>query len=128
MTTPAYMRRYFFRLTGFMAGYAGSLVGGLLFVRGGAPDFARIGVALLTAGMICGVFWAIFRLIAECDDEYQRHLLIKQVLLATGAMLAVTTLWQFLAVFAVVGSGPQWIGVIWLALFGIAAPVVRFRA
>ena len=122
------MRRYCFRFTGFMAGYAGSLVGGMLMVRGGAPEFARVAVALITAGMICGVFWAIFRLIAECDDEYQRHLLVKQVLLATGAMLAATTLWQFLAVFDVVDTGPQWIGAIWLALYGIAAPVVRFRA
>lgn len=128
MTAPAYMRRYFFRLSGFMAGYIGALVGGLLMVRNGAPDLARIAVALLTTGMICGVFWAIFRLIAECDDEYQRYLLVKQVLLATGAMLAVTTLWQFLAVFGVVDTGPQWIGVVWLALFGIAAPIVRFRA
>lgn len=105
-----------------------ALVGGLLVVRAGAPEPVRIGFAILTAAMICGVFWTIFRLLAECDDEYQRLLLVKQVLLATGVTLVVTTFWQFLQVFDVTAQGPQWIGVIWLTLFGIAAPVVRLRA
>jgi hypothetical protein len=49
-------------------------------------------------------------------------------LLATAATLAITTCWQFLAVYDVLAEGPQWIGVIWLAMFGLAAPIVRWRA
>lgn len=125
---PSYMRRYTIRLISFMTGYLIVLVGGLLLVRGGVPDVVRIGLALLTGAMICGVFWSIFRLLTECDDEYQRLLMVKQVLLATAATLGLTTVWQFLAVYDVVAQGPQWIGVIWLAAFGLAAPVVRLRA
>lgn len=125
---PAYMRRYTCRLAGFMTGYTGALVGGLMAVRGGAPVELRIALALTTAAMICGVFWAIFRLLAECDDEYQRLLLVKQVLLATALMLGLTTFWQFLEVFDVLAAGPKWIGVLWLAMFGLASPIVRWRA
>ena len=125
---PAHMRRYMVRLTLFMAGYGVALVGGLLLARHGVPVVVRVALATVTAAMICGVFWAIFRLLAECDDEYQRLLLVKQTLLATGITLAVTTLWQFLAVFDVLSAGPQWVGVIWLAMFGFAAPIVRWRA
>jgi len=125
---PAYMSRYMARLAIFMTGYGTALVGGLVLVRNGAPDAVRIAFALLTAAMICGVFWAIFRLLSECDDEYQRLLLVKQVLLATAAMLGLVTFWQFLAVFDVIAQGPQWVGVIWLAMFGLAAPLARWRA
>ena len=125
---PSYMRRYTIRLIGFLTGYLIVLVGGLLLARGGVADVVRVGLALLTGAMICGVFWTIFRLLTECDDEYQRLLLVKQVLLATAATLGLTTVWQFLAVYDLVAKGPQWIGVIWLAAFGFAAPIVRLRA
>lgn len=126
--SPPYMKRYYFRLAVCLTGYAATLVGGLLVARAGAPVSVRIFLALLTASMVCGLFWAIFRLLAECDDEYQRLLLVRQTLLATAATLAITTCWQFLAVYDVLAEGPQWIGVIWLAMFGLAAPIVRWRA
>jgi fucose 4-O-acetylase-like acetyltransferase len=122
------MKRYYFRLAVCLTGYAATLVGGLLVAMAGAPVSVRIFLALLTASMVCGLFWAIFRLLAECDDEYQRLLLVRQTLLATAATLAITTCWQFLAVYDVLAEGPQWIGVIWLAMFGLAAPIVRWRA
>ena len=128
MTTPIYMKRYFRRLALFMTAYAFALIAGLFLTRAGAPFPMRVFLALLNAAMILGVFWAIFRLLAECDDEYQRLLLVKQTLLATAATLAITTCWQFLAVYEVIAEGPAWVGVIWLAAFGLAAPVVRWRA
>lgn len=128
MPLPQYMKRYFFRLAVFMTGYVFILVGGLMAVTAGVPVGVRIFLAFTTAAMICGLFWTIFRLLVECDDEYQRLLLVKQVLLATGATLAITTCWQFLEVYDVVADGPQWIGVIWFAMFGLATPVVRWRA
>lgn len=125
---PIYMRRYIVRLTSFMAGYGVALVCGLMLARGGAPEGVRVAFALLTASMICGVFWTIFRLLSECDDEYQRLLLIRQVLFSTAGTLAIVTFWQFLAVFDVIREGPQWVGALWLAMFGLAAPVARWRA
>ncbi len=128
MLVPAYMKRYFARLTAFMTGYMVVLVGGLLLAKSGLATGMRVALAALTAAMICGVFWTIFRLLAECDDEYQRLLLVKQVLLGTAATLTMVTFWQFLAVYDVVTEGPMWVGAIWLAFFGLAAPIVRWRA
>jgi hypothetical protein len=54
--------------------------------------------------------------------------LAKQTLLATGITLTIVTVWQFLNVYDVVATGPQWMGVIWLAMLGIAAPIVRWKA
>lgn len=128
MTTPTYMRRYFFRLAGFMTGYTFTLIGGLFAARGGLPIAISIFLAFANAALICGVFWAIFRLLKECDDEYQRLLLVNQTLLATALTLGTATFWQFLKVYEVVDTGPEWFGVMWLAFWGLAAPLVRWRA
>ncbi|WP_188512867.1 hypothetical protein [Blastomonas aquatica] len=127
---PGYMRRYTLRLMLFMGSYMAILTGSLLFARNGA-DHAQatlIGLALISAFPIVGVFWAIFRLLVEIDDEYQRLLFVKQTLLATALTLAIVTVWQFLKVFGVVTDGPQWMGAIWFAMLGIATPIVRWRA
>lgn len=128
MALPAYMKRYFFRMAGFMTAYAAVLIGGLMAVTAGVPMSVRVFLAFATAAMICGAFWAIFRLLAECDDEYQRMLLVRQTLLGTAATLVITTCWQFLQVYGVLAEGPKWIGVIWFAMFGLAGPVARWRA
>lgn len=127
---PAYMRRYTVRLLLFMGSYMAILTGSLVFARNGA-DHAQatlIGLALISAFPIIGVFWAIFRLLIEVDDEYQRLLFVKQTLIATALTLAVVTVWQFLKVYGVVTEGPQWVGAIWFGAWGLAAPVVRWRA
>ena len=126
---PHYMKNYTKRLFAFMGAYMVVLIGGLTYARqGDQSQIVLIFLALLTALPICGVFWAIFRLLVECDDEYQRLLFAKQFLLATGMTLALTTVWQFLKVYEVLVTGPQWIGVIWFAMLGFAAPLVRWRA
>ncbi len=129
-TMPAYLRRYTARLMLFMGSYMAILTGSLMFAEGSA-DHAQatlIGLALISAFPIIGVFWAIFRLLIEADDEYQRLLFVKQTLLATALMLAIVTVWQFLQVFDVLQTGPQWVGAIWFAMLGVAAPLVRWRA
>ncbi len=125
---PRYMRRYVWRLTGFMLAYAAILVGGLTLAKRGLPPGAGVALALATAAPICGIFWAIFRLLAECDDEYQKLLLVRQTLLATAFTLAIATAWQFLTVYDVIAQGPEWIAVIWFAMIGIAGPITRWRA
>lgn len=127
---PGYMRRYTARLLMFIGSYAAILVGSLTFARNGAEhsQATLIGLALITAFPIIGVFWAIFRLLIEIDDEYQRLLFVKQTLLATALTLAGVTVWQFLQVYDVVETGPQWVGAIWFGMLGVAAPMVRWRA
>jgi hypothetical protein len=125
-----YMRRYTIRIVLFVSSYVIILTSSLAFARGGSEhsQATLIGLALITAFPIIGMFWAIFRLLVETDDEYQRLLFAKQNLLATAATLAIITVWQFLQVYDVVTTGPQWMGVIWFAMLGIAAPIVRWKA
>jgi hypothetical protein len=127
---PPYMRRYTFRIFLFVVAYVIILTASLSFARSGSEhsQATLIGLALITAFPIIGMFWAIFRLLVETDDEYQRLLFAKQTLLATAATLAIVTVWQFLQVYDVVTTGPQWMGVIWFAMLGIAAPIVRWKA
>lgn len=127
---PHYMRTYTLRVVVFTASYTLILFGGLTFARHN-PDAATgslIALALFSAFPICGVFWAIFRLLVECDDEYQRMLFAKQTLLATAMTLVIVTVWQFLQVYDVIATGPQWMAVIWLAMLGLAGPVARWKA
>lgn len=113
-----------------MAAYILILIGGLTFARGGAEhgQVTLIGLAIISALPIVGIFWTIFRLLVEVDDEYQRLLFAKQTLLATGITLTIVTVWQFLNVYDVLATGPQWMGIIWLAMLGISAPIVRWKA
>lgn len=125
-----YMRRYTIRILLFVSSYVIILTSSLAFARGGLEhsQATLIGLALITAFPVIGMFWAIFRLLVETDDEYQRLLFAKQTLLATAATLVIVTVWQFLQVYDVVATGPQWMGVIWFAMLGLAAPIVRWKA
>lgn len=125
---PDYMRRYMFRLSGFMIAYIVILLTGKMLANAGVPTWAGIALAFVTAAPICGVFWTIFRLLAECDDEYQQMLLVRQTLLGTALTMVVVTVWQFLEVYDVVAVGPQWIGALWFAMWGVASAITRLRA
>jgi hypothetical protein len=125
---PDYMRRYMYRLSGFMIAYVVILLTGKMLANTGVPTWAGIALALVTAAPICGVFWTISRLISECDDEYQQMLLVRQTLLATTLTMVVVTVWQFLEVYDVIAVGPQWIGAMWFAIWGVASAITRLRA
>lgn len=127
---PPYMRRYTIRVLLFMASYVVILTSSLTFVRGNTEhsQATLIGLALISAFPIIGVFWAIFRLLVEIDDEYQRLLFAKQTLLATAITLVIVTVWQFLSVYEVVATGPEWMGAIWFAMLGVAGPIARWKA
>lgn len=127
---PPYMRRYTIRVLLFMASYVVILTSSLTFARGNTEhsQATLIGLALISAFPIIGVFWAIFRLLVEIDDEYQRLLFAKQTLLATAITLVIVTVWQFLSVYEVVATGPEWMGAIWFAMLGVAGPIARWKA
>lgn len=127
---PVYMLRYTKRIIVFITLYLFILVGGLSWTNSANPPDQTIAaiLAVLTALPIIGVFWTIFRLLVEMDDEYQRLLMAKQILLGTAITLGIATIWQFLNTYGVLEQGPQWIGVIWLAMFGVAGGLVRWKA
>jgi hypothetical protein len=129
-TLAPYMQRYTVRVLLFMASYVVILTSSLMFARTGAghSQATLVALALISAFPIIGVFWAVFRLLIEVDDEYQRLLFAKQTLLATAFTLVIVTVWQFLQVYEVVLAGPQWMAAIWFAMLGIAGPIARWKA
>lgn len=65
-------------------------------------------VALVPAGAVLAMVWAMGRLLLEEDDEYLRYRIVKQALFATGGLLAVSTVWGFLEMFGLVVHVPAW--------------------
>jgi hypothetical protein len=59
-------------------------------------------LALLPGLSVAGIFWAMGRLLIEERDEYQRMLLVRQSLVATGLTLSAVTIWGFLENFDLV--------------------------
>ena len=66
------------------------------------PVAVRAGLSLLPGLAICGIFWAIGRLILDEKDEFIRMLIVRQTLIATGFALGTATVWGFLEVGEVV--------------------------
>ena len=56
----------------------------------------KFALALLPGLAICGVFWAVGRLIVEEKDEFMRMLVVRQALIATAVALSAATVWGFL--------------------------------
>src|SRR5687768_14867291 len=103
--SPA-MRRYLRGLTFFMILYTALIFAvGYLFRYAPPTGVLAWGAAVLPALPILGVFWVIFRLMAEEPDEYLRMMFVRQSLFATGFCLSVTTVWQFLQNYDVVAPG-----------------------
>lgn len=131
MPMPAYMRRYTFRILGFGLAYAGCLIGAIMVMQ---QPWAPTGplaylLAVLPALPVVGMIWAVFRLIAETDDEYQRFLFVRQTLIATGLTLTIVTVWGFLENFDLVTDLPGYhVTVLWFVMIGVGGCFVRWRA
>jgi ABC-type polysaccharide/polyol phosphate export permease len=83
--------------------------------------------AVLPAVPIIGIFGAIGRFITEETDEYQRMLLIRQTLVATGFALTVATVWGFLESFGLVGHADgYYAAVLWFGGLGLGSCVNRW--
>ena len=131
MAMPAYMRRYTVRMLAFGLAYAVALVGAIMIMK---QPWAPTGVpayllAILPALPVIGMIWTIMRLAVETEDEYQRYLFGRQILIATGLTLALATIWGFLEDSDLVADVPGYhVTVVWLVMFGIAGCFVRWRA
>lgn len=79
-------------------------------------------VAVLPALPIIGIFAAIGRYLVEEQDEYQRMLMVRQTLWASGFALSVATIWSFLENFGLTGHvDAYYIAVLWFAGLGLGA-------
>jgi len=83
---------------------------------------AAVAVAVLPAVPLIGVIVTMGRLVIEEKDEYQRLLHIRQMLVATGFMLAVSCVWGFLESFGQVPHVPAyWAFITWCAGLAIGS-------
>jgi hypothetical protein len=126
MKNPA-MRRYVMRIGIFTAAYLVTLTVAVRFVGQGQVDgpLAYL-VALLPGLSVAGFFWAIGRLLIEQDDEYQKMLLVRQSLIATGFTLTIVTIWGFLENFKLVQHVDAfYVAVLWFFGLGVGSLVNR---
>lgn len=81
-------------------------------------------VGVLPALAVSGFFWLMARYLVEERDEYLRMLQARQLLIATGIALTISTIWGFLEGFALVPHlyAYTW-PVIWFAGLGIGAGI-----
>jgi hypothetical protein len=125
--SPA-MRRYILRLAVATAAYLVTLAIAVRFVGVVAGPLAYL-LALLPGVSVAGMFWAIGRLLTEEQDEYQRMLLVRQSLVATGFTLSVVTIWGFLENFDLVQHVDAFfIAVLWFFGLGIGAIANKVRS
>jgi hypothetical protein len=108
-------RRYMWRFGISMTSYMIVLFGSVSAIRRLHPTGPLlVTLAALPALPMLAVIWAIFMFIVEQQDEYLRMRQIRQTLVATAFMLAVTTVWGFLEGAQAVPHIPfYWAFVIW---------------
>lgn len=120
--SPA-MHRYTRRLAIAMTAYLITLFLAVTLVRKGdvAGPLAWL-LAVLPGLCIASVFWVFGRLLVEETDEYQRMLLVRQSLIATGITLSVVTVWGFLESFGLVPHVDAFfVAALWFVGLGIGA-------
>src|SRR5215212_2267911 len=74
----------------------------------GAAAFA---VAFLPSIGVLWMVWAMGRLLAEEQDEYLRHRLVRSSLFGLGTLLTLATVWGFFEQFDLVPHVPAWAAV-----------------
>ena len=88
-----------------------------------------VALAILPALPLIGMIWAMGRLLVEEQDEYLRSLHVRQFMIATGFMLAVTCVWGFLETFELVPHVPMyWAFILWCAGLGIGTLANELRS
>ncbi|MEQ1781608.1 MAG: hypothetical protein ABMA14_09625 [Hyphomonadaceae bacterium] len=115
-------RRYIRRFMPAMFGYVVLLLAAVTYAKDAAPTgvLAFI-IAAAPAIPLLFAIRAIFLLPREEDDEYQRDQLYRAYAWATGATLAICTVWGFLDMFAAVPHAEMWLAFpIWSLCMGLA--------
>lgn len=116
-------RRYNQRVLSLSVAYVLALFGAIyLFKHHLVPSPLAYAVAILPALPIVGVFGAIGAYLVEEQDEYQRMLMIRQTLWASGFSLSLATVWGFLESFDMVGHVEAfYVAVLWFGGLGLGA-------
>ena len=117
------------RMLPLAAGYIVVLLGAILLHRHyqlAGPALYLI--AVLPAMPLIGIVWALGRFLVEETDEYQRALAVRKMLIATGFLLVVATIWGFLEEFGLARHLPAfWCFIVWCFGLAVGAVWTRFR-
>jgi hypothetical protein len=126
--TPA-SRRYQRRVIGASLLYAAALIGAIWLFKHHPPGgLLRYAVAMAPALPLVGIFASLGLFLKEEGDEFQRALMVEQVLWAMGGTLSLATIWGFMESFDVVPHvASYYIAVTWFAMFGAARCLVWWR-
>jgi hypothetical protein len=119
-------QRYNLGILLFSVGYAFALFGGEGYFSNhpGANGFTAYAAAVIPALMIVGMFFTIGRYLVDEQDEYQRMLMVRQSLVASGVALSVATVWGFLESFDLAPHvDAYWVAVLWFGGLGFGACV-----
>ncbi|KQN37803.1 hypothetical protein ASG37_09660 [Sphingomonas sp. Leaf407] len=122
MPMPQEIKRYTVRLVSVMTLYGVALVGVNLWFRYSAPTGALAYLAAVLPAMpIALVFVVIGRLLVEMHDEYLRAQMVRDILVATGVTLSITTALGFLEGFDLIGHvRGYYAATIWFGALGVA--------
>ena len=118
-------KNYNIRVVWLSALYAVFLIGAVYgFKHHLLSGLSAYVAAVLPALLIIGVFAAMGRYLIEEQDEYVRHLLVRQTLWASAFTLSAATIWGFLENFELVGHVDSYmIAVVWFFGLGVGSIV-----
>ncbi|MEO7786219.1 MAG: hypothetical protein ABIR77_00130 [Sphingomicrobium sp.] len=121
----AAQKRYVVRVAISMLAYVFTLMLAIRLVRDGHTTGPLAWILAALPGIaVCGVFWAIARLMVEESDEYQRMLLVRQSLVASAFALSIATVWGFLENARLVGHiDAFYVAILWFMGLGVGSLV-----
>ncbi|MBV7258719.1 hypothetical protein KCG46_03905 [Erythrobacter sp. WH158] len=92
------------------------------------PLVAQYILAVLPGLAVCGIFWAVGRLIVEEEDEFLRMLTVRQTLIASALSLSAASVWGYLeSADLVVHADAYWYAIIWFFGLGVGAVANRIQ-
>jgi len=128
LASPA-AKRYSLRVAVAMVAYVGLLLGAVWAFQRHLVD-GPLGylVAVAPALPLVAVIASMGLFLKEEEDEFQRSLMIEQILWGTGATLVVASIWGFLENFGLAQHFEAYfLVVLWFAMFGLARCLLAWR-
>ena len=115
--------RYIGRILAVTLVYVVSLLAALMLTdRANPTSPLTIILALLPGIAVAMYFWAMARLIVEMSDEFQKTLLVRQSLIATGVTMAAASIYGFLENFGVAPHVDAfWWPIVWFGGLAVGA-------
>ncbi len=122
-------RRYLRRFYPTMAAYVAALFFATWAIKTWRPDgLLLVVLSVLPALPIVAVLGVIGLYVVEEKDEYLRSRVVSAMMIGTGFMLAVASVWGFLEEGGVVPHVPAyWAFILWCAGWGVAQCVRGLR-